>query len=411
MQWHALGNSLFRRWTPFDMTPWRERGVSDLKDFIVAAAPFAGPIALLPRVSNAQTDTERRLTIFTASGERLAEIPWQPYDAMAPLVQLSWTDAMRLVAVLANGRCVSFTPKGDIAIALFSILPLTMEQDEIVRCESWSGGVVVLTDKMAIIQVAVPVAGPPKSCVVSKNAVSPSDALTCMAVVEPRGVESAHPEILIATADNMVRALSFGYQRVFMHEPLDAPIALIAAPSAASSSLIAIFTEDGVLTILDTSCDSKTLVFHTQSKTPPLAMCWCGDDAVALYWPSAGVVLVGLSASWLRFPMSQSGEEECVLVQEIDCCRLYGATGHDVFIRVPPSMERAKRTNEEPVTGTGAIAIAANADGAAAMLLRSKAAMDAGDHEVSDALCRTLKRQGTLQVAIDDCIDARRTCI
>ncbi|KAJ0390160.1 hypothetical protein ATCC90586_011350 [Pythium insidiosum] len=99
--------------------------------------------------------------------------------------------------------------------------------------------------------------------------------------------------------------------------------------------------------------------------------------------------MVNLTGAWLRFPYSET--EAVALSQEIDCCRIYHASGHDVIIRVPSCIERVK--------GVGSNA-------AGGVLFRAMAALDVGDTEAQASLCSTLQHQKMLQQAINDCIDA-----
>ncbi|KAJ0398600.1 hypothetical protein P43SY_005225 [Pythium insidiosum] len=380
----------YQKWTAYDMAPWCEAGVTDLRDYLVVAAPFGGPLALLrdPKRLVKVDGTRalgRSLLLFTACGAKLAEVPWQKYDDAAPLVHLAWTDELRLVAVLENGQCTSFTLKGDIETT-FALLPPT-SKDKIVSCEGWGSGLVALTEKMALIQVLDLDAVRPKVSLLPDCGLSEANPPTCMAVLEPRFLKSIYPEVLLGTSDRSLMIVSREHgaaQDADLRDALNAPISRIAI--APNGLFMAIFTQDGILTVMNTMLDKKILSFDTQSKTSPLAMCWCGEDAVLLYWPNAGLIMVGPYGSWLRFPYTES----IVLAQEMDCCRIYHATGHDIVIRVPSCVEHIK--------GVGSQA-------SAAMLFQAMDAFDSGDAN-ADAHMRYIQSQGTLQEAIKDCVDA-----
>ncbi|GLE04718.1 hypothetical protein PINS_up013697 [Pythium insidiosum] len=208
-----------------------------------------------------------------------------------------------------------------------------------------------------------------------------------MAVLEPRFLKSIYPEVLLGTSDRSLVTVSKESGVAVdtdLRDALNAPISRIAI--APNGLIMAVFTQDGILTVMNTMLDKKILTFDTQSKTSPLAMCWCGEDAVLLYWPNAGLIMVGPYGSWLRFPYSES----IVLAQEMDCCRIYHASGHDIVIRVPSCVEHIK--------GVGSQA-------AAAMLFQAMDAFDSGDAN-ADAHMRYIQSQGTLQKAIKDCVDA-----
>lgn len=393
-EWHTLGKVQYQKWTVYEME-WADE-IKDLRDYLSTVAPFGGPIALLrdPKKLikiDAGRTLARTLLLFNACGKKIGEVPWAKYDEkdattgrMNALVSMYWTDELRLLCVFENGACISFTMMGEIETQ-FVILPPN-SKDKIVSFESWGGGIVALSEKMALIQVLDIDSVRPKVSLLPDCGLSETNPPTCMAVLEPRFLKSIYPEVFLGTASKSLVVVSKegGAQDMKLQESIKAPISSIAI--APNGMFMAIFSQDGILTVMNTMMDKKILSFDTQSKASPLKMCWCGEDSILLYWPNAGLIMVGPYGSWLRFPYDGS----LILGQETDCCRVYSSTVHDIVIRVPTCVENIK--------GVGSTA-------AAAMLFQALDAFDSGDAKADEHI-RFIQSQNTLEEAIKDCIEA-----
>uniref|UniRef100_K3XBW1 Vacuolar protein sorting-associated protein 16 homolog n=1 Tax=Globisporangium ultimum (strain ATCC 200006 / CBS 805.95 / DAOM BR144) TaxID=431595 RepID=K3XBW1_GLOUD len=392
-EWHTLGKVQYQKWTAYDCE-WKDE-VADLRDFIACAAPFGGPVALLrdPKKLikvDAGRSLARALLLFNACGKKLCEVPWAKYDGkdaqgkLNPLINMCWTDELRLLCVFENGACVSFSIMGEVETR-FAILPPT-SKDKIVTFEAWGGGFVALSEKMALIQVLDIDSVRPKVSLLPDCGLSESNPPTCMGILEPRFLKSIYPEVFLGTTDKSLVIVSKegGVQDMKLQESIKAPISALAV--APNGQFMAVFSQDGILTVMTTVLDKKILSFDTQSKSSPLSMCWCGEDSILLYWPNAGLIMVGPYGSWLRFPY----DEHILLAQEIDCCRVYSASTHDIVIRVPTCVERIK--------GIGSTA-------PAAMLFQALDAYDGGDAKADEHI-RYIQSENALEDAIKDCIEA-----
>lgn len=393
-EWHTLGKVQYQKWSEYEME-WKDE-VKDLRDYIACPAPFGGPVALLRdpkklvKVDAGRT-LARSLLIFNACGKKLSEVPWAAYDEkdaatgrVNALIGMSWTDELRLLCVFENGACVSFSLTGDVETR-FPILPPT-SKDKVVTFEAWGGGFVALTEKMALIQVLDLDSVRPKVSQLPDCGLSEANPPTCMGVLEPRFLKSIYPEVLLGTTDRSLVVVSkeTGAVDMKLQASINAPISALAI--APNGLFMAVFSQDGVLTVLNTMLDKKILSFDTQSKASPASMCWCGEDSVLLYWPTGGLIMVGPYGSWLRFPYY----EPIVLAQETDCCRVLSASAHDILIRVPTCVENIK--------GVGSTA-------PAAMLFQALDAYDAGDAKADEHI-RFIQSQQTLEIAIRECVEA-----
>ncbi|XP_023800944.1 vacuolar protein sorting-associated protein 16 homolog, partial [Cyanistes caeruleus] len=78
----------------------------DLRDCVVAAAPYGGPIALLRNSRRDKTPGARPLLeIYTSSGLLLASVPWKS----GRLVQLGWTAGEDLLCIQEDGTVLVYS--------------------------------------------------------------------------------------------------------------------------------------------------------------------------------------------------------------------------------------------------------------------------------------------------------------
>ncbi|POM74751.1 Vacuolar protein sorting-associated protein, partial [Phytophthora palmivora] len=126
-EWHTLGKVQYQKWAIYGMT-WASEGVTDLRDFVAACAPFGGPVALLRDPKKlvkvtSETPLARQLALFNACGQKLGVVDWTPFeDKRETLVGMTWTDELRLLCVFASGSCVAFSMTGD-EETRFALLP------------------------------------------------------------------------------------------------------------------------------------------------------------------------------------------------------------------------------------------------------------------------------------------------
>ncbi|CAK4660531.1 unnamed protein product [Aphanomyces euteiches] len=399
-EWHALGDVPYQKHQLFEMAPeWKEEvsALGDLREFLVVPAQFGGPIAMIRDPSrlvkmDSKGSLSRTLFIFNACGAKLAAIDFSSFDTKKKtLFGMFWTDEMRLLCVFDDGDCISYSIMGDVENQ-FTLFPAD-SKFKVISFEAWGGGLVALLDNFMIAQALDIDSVKPRVYCIAETGVSPANPPTCMAVLDPRFVKSGLPEIFLGTATNSLVVVSKGTSSSEPNKVMDmklqssikAPISKIAI--APNGMFMAIFTQDGTLTVLNTGFDKKILAFDTQSKTSPAAMLWCGEDSVLLYWQSVGLIMVGPKGSWLKFPCDDGPVSLC---QEVDCCRIYSSRTHEVLMRVPRAIETIKRIGSTAP---------------AAMLLDALDAFDSGDAKADENI-RAIQTQHTLEQAIMDCITA-----
>ena len=117
----------------------------DLSQFLVAGAPFGGPIALVKDTRSRLVvvrpqggDDKSLLYIFSSSGCPLASIKWN-----YKVVSMNWSADERLVCVLDDGNVLILSMDGEL-LNTFS-LGSTFASDKVGDCFIWPNGLVART--------------------------------------------------------------------------------------------------------------------------------------------------------------------------------------------------------------------------------------------------------------------------
>ncbi|XP_038186849.1 vacuolar protein sorting-associated protein 16 homolog isoform X2 [Arvicola amphibius] len=107
--WNPLGDSAFYRKYELYSMDWDLK--EELKDCLVAAAPYGGPIALLRNCWRKEKAASVRpvLEIYSASGVPLATLLWKS----GPVVALGWSAEEELLCVQEDGAVLVYGLHGD----------------------------------------------------------------------------------------------------------------------------------------------------------------------------------------------------------------------------------------------------------------------------------------------------------
>ena len=79
------------------------------------------------------------------------------------------------------------------------------------------------------------------------------------------------------------------------------------------------------------------------ARVKPREFGWCGDDSVALYWRTVGILLFNSYADWMKFTYDK--EDTVFFVTECDSLRIYSSLKHEIIRRVPDSILRVYMDN------------------------------------------------------------------
>ncbi|XP_036681491.1 vacuolar protein sorting-associated protein 16 homolog isoform X4 [Balaenoptera musculus] len=107
--WNPLGDSAFYRKYELYSMDWDLK--EELRDCLVAAAPYGGPIALLRNPGRKEKPASARpvLEIYSASGVPLASLLWKS----GPMVSLGWSAEEELLCVQEDGVVLVYGLHGD----------------------------------------------------------------------------------------------------------------------------------------------------------------------------------------------------------------------------------------------------------------------------------------------------------
>ncbi|KAE9310446.1 hypothetical protein PR003_g20263 [Phytophthora rubi] len=112
---------------------------------------------------------------------------------------MTWTDELRLLCVFTSGSCAAFSMAGDEETRFSLLLPGS--KDKVATFEAWGGGLVALTEKMALVQVLDVDSVRPKVSLLPDCGLSDANPPTCMAVLEPKFLKSIYPEVLLGSSN------------------------------------------------------------------------------------------------------------------------------------------------------------------------------------------------------------------
>ena len=393
--------------------------------------PNGGPIAVMTLPITKNTGVRRTdLRILTVSGQSLAQVEFpMPYlqtqnSAYTPadILTFGFTSRCILILVLVDSLCITLSVKsGEPILQPFHIC---QGNTDLKSAHVYEGGVAVLSSAMdatlvelfdshddddVYMQTAHPASRRETTLFGSKNSNNGMYALVtplptaayaataflqyCTIGVLPRSrTLNRHPELFLSTKDNSVvicNTTDGSCTDVDCRARISSPI--VAMCFAPNGRFLACFTEASMLTVISTSFETKVLDFDTSegSNSPPLQMQWCGEDSVVLHWKNLGVLMVGPYGDWLRFPYE--GTDNLFLLPEIDCCRVITDTCVEVLQRVPPATANLLRIGSIETT---------------AMLLDAADAHYSGAPTSDEAATRAILESGTLEEAIETCVDS-----
>lgn len=378
--WSPLGKEVYYRKFELYSMDWQSQNV-ELSDFIVAAAPFGGPIALIRddrKAGRIKLGSVRLIHLFSASGKTLGNIK---HDA-GSIVAMGWSNVESLVVVQKDGAVTEYTLQGGIqtTFTMGQVPRDTGVLEARVFCTNKRTGVVVLTGSYKFFLVEnissyktwqlgeVPgLDTPPSSwCAVleessTKVVVAKDDKIYAL---DPRGSTRCSLETpAIRSVFNSVieMAVSFDYRS------------------------IALFLDNGHLWA--GSSDLKTVYceIDTKAKSRPKQLLWCGRRAMIGHWNNL-VFVVGMDRDFINYTFDTS----IYLVQELDGARIIGNVSHELLQKVPDVVIDVFRIGSiKP----------------GALLVEASAEFEKKSYKADEYL-RTIMENAELELAVQQCIDA-----
>uniref|UniRef100_A0A093VGE7 Probable vacuolar protein sorting-associated protein 16 homolog n=1 Tax=Talaromyces marneffei PM1 TaxID=1077442 RepID=A0A093VGE7_TALMA len=237
--WERLGDRFYRKTRIYD-------GVFDedleLENYVIAAAPYAGALGIASIAPS------------------------------VPIRGIGWSDNEELLVVAEDGTVHRyFGLHGD--FAPFS-LGNGAEEYGVRACRFWSSGFVALLSNNQLIAVSNYKEPRPRLL-----ASSPEGEVSSWNIIPPAYTLSRTVEVLLAV-DKTLYVVDATEAEDRMLE--SGPFKHVAA--SPSGNAVALYTSDGRVWIVSSDFQNKYSEYDTKSKTAPITMEWCGDDAIVLGW-------------------------------------------------------------------------------------------------------------------------------
>uniref|UniRef100_A0A8W4FLX9 Vacuolar protein sorting-associated protein 16 homolog n=1 Tax=Sus scrofa TaxID=9823 RepID=A0A8W4FLX9_PIG len=278
--WNPLGDSAFYRKYELYSMDWDLK--EELRDCLVAAAPYGGPIALLrnPWRKEKAASVRPVLEIYSASGMPLASLMWKS----GPVVSLGWSAEEELLCVQEDGVVLVYGLHGDFR-RHFSmgneVLQNRVLDARIFHTELGSG-VAILTGAHRFT--------------LSANV---SD-LKLRRMPEVPGLQSAPSCWTTLCRDRVAHILlAVGPDLYLLDHATCSPVTLPGLAPGVSSFLqmavsftsrhLALFTDTGYIWMGTASFKEKLCEFNCNIRAPPKQMVWCSrprskERAVVVAW-------------------------------------------------------------------------------------------------------------------------------
>ncbi|KAM6989130.1 vacuolar protein sorting-associated protein 16 homolog [Passerculus sandwichensis] len=378
--WNPLGEETFYRKLELYSMEWGLR--EDLRDCVVAAAPYGGPIALLRNSRRDKTPSARPLLeIYSASGLLLASVPWKS----GPLVHLGWTAEEDLLCIQEDGTVLVYNLFCEFK-RHFSmgneVLQNHVLEAQVFHTE-FGTGVAILTGALRF------------------SLATNIDDLKLRRLPEVPGLQKAPPCWTVLAQDRVTMVLLAMGQELFL---LDNTSCSVLTPPGLSPSagpflrvavsftqrLLALFCDSGCVWMGAASLKEKFCEFNTGIRTPPKQMVWCTrprsrQRAVVLAWERQ-LMVVGNSSECIRFVL----DEDSYLVPELDGVRILSRSTHEFLHEIPGASQEIFR-------------IASMAPGA--LLLEAQKEYEK-ESQKADEYLREIREQQLLPEAVGQCIEA-----
>ncbi|KAF9437396.1 hypothetical protein BGZ76_000869 [Entomortierella beljakovae] len=295
----------------------------DLSKYMVAAAPFGGPLALVRddrkvQLLQKQQPTKPSINLYTSSGKAMETIQWDK----GRIVGMGWTETEHLLCVLEDGTVRMYNIQGE--YTQFS-LGKEAKDSRVIEVQMWGTGLVALTGSFELI--AVTNFEEPQPLFLAKPGINePPHSWT---VIPPKFTLSRHVEVLLA-----VRNTVLVVDKEEVRDELLQQGPFYKMSISPDGKCLALFTSSGNLWIVSTDFRRNLSEFPTESMIPPQQLVWCGSDSVLLYWDKI-VLMIGPFKAWAKYHY----DDAIYLIPEIDGIRVISSEKCEFLQIVPEETE------------------------------------------------------------------------
>uniref|UniRef100_A0AAV2MHR4 Vacuolar protein sorting-associated protein 16 homolog n=1 Tax=Knipowitschia caucasica TaxID=637954 RepID=A0AAV2MHR4_KNICA len=376
--WNPLGDAFYRKSELYQMS-WSLK--DGLKDALVGAAPYGGPIAILKEPHRRSPSSRPHLEIYSASGNTLSSFTWKS----GTVVHLGWSVCDELLCIQDDGTVLIYDLFGTFR-RHFSLGP-EVSQSQVMEAKvfhsPYGTGVAIVTSsgrftvatniddlKLRRLPEVPGLQGPPSCwCVLTQDRqtkvllsngseLNVLDNTSCIAVTPPGLTPDSGPILQIC--------VSFSYK------------------------YLAVFTKSGLVWTGTSDLREKFSEVDTKMHSAPQQMVWCRrpraqQPSVVLMWERL-LVVAGQCSDTIQFPLDQTS----VLVPELDGVRIICGTHQELLQEVPlVSQEIFKIASMSP----------------GALLLEAHREYEKHSQKADEYL-REIKDQRVLTEAVTQCVEA-----
>jgi hypothetical protein len=300
----------------------------DLAGFMVAAAPYGGPIALvrdekkIVRVKGAAT--KPIIYIYSASGNLIANFKWDG----GRIMQMGWSKTEDLVLVLEDGIIRIIDMNGEYKTTLSlgeEVKASRVLEAHVFQCQSGTGVIAlsglyrffVISDidqgRMKRLADIPDIECPPSSWVVIPD----SRSIRVLAAIGKQLylIDAAQTQLQYPTVKDM-------------------PDAFIEMAVSFDYKYLAMFGSNGRLWVGLSNLQEVYCECDTQATQRPKQLVWCGSGAIVAYWENM-LFMVGPNKDFINFHVFG----EACLVADPDGLRIISNDSHEFLQRVPDVVE------------------------------------------------------------------------
>ncbi|RUS27513.1 hypothetical protein BC938DRAFT_483137 [Jimgerdemannia flammicorona] len=324
--WFQMQDRFYRKQEIYSLS-WK----TDLSKFMIAGAPFGGPIAMIRddktiQLLGKQQSVKPTIFIYTSAGKLMEQLLWDK----GRIVGMGWTDQEQLTVVIEDGTIRLYNIHGE--YTQFTLGNVAKDCG-VVDCQIWGTGLVALTGNYQLI--AVTNFDEPRPRLMADPGLR--ELPHSWAVIPPRYTLSRHVEVLLATGSTILVVDQEAQDQLLQQGPFTK---MAVSPNG---KFLALFTTEGKILVVSTDFQKNLSEFGTKSKIPPQQLVWCGTDSVILYWDTQlkpelsqrVVLMVGPFGDWIKY----SYDDAIYLIPEVDGARIMSADKCEFLQKVPNQTE------------------------------------------------------------------------
>ncbi|KNC51588.1 vacuolar protein sorting-associated protein [Thecamonas trahens ATCC 50062] len=328
--WKSLHDRFYSKEEVYEMM-WDSESIN-LANYIVAAAPYGGPIALYRDKTKLQEASRGRgdlISVYTSAGRLMAQIdPRATSTTSSQVVTMGWTASAHLVVVHEDGVVNVYDVHGSF-VATFTAAPDAMAEG-VFDAKVWAGGLVVLTTSFQMY--AVEFRDETFAAIRPKKLADPelTEAPWSWAVIPPEQALSRSVEVLLATKRTVYAVdASLAQDQVVSEGPY---VRMALSPSG---KFVALYNAAGTLYVHTVDFDKNLSELDTKKgDLPPDQLVWCGTDSVIMYWNKV-LFMVGPFSDYVNY----YEDSAAAVITETDGVRIITSERCQLLRRVPNSVQ------------------------------------------------------------------------